>query len=108
MTYTVHRTFERGGVKVVEIRGGVRPLFVHREQGRYFQWDRPGVPVRNEDVIDLVEAALKVPRPIAEGPHPDRQCARCSTRFSPKGPCSYICEGCKSVSMVRAPRKVEA
>lgn len=106
------RTFNRGTDVIAEIRSDVRTLYVHRVQGKLYQWDRPGLPVRNQQLAEVAEGMLNPEPPRERKTYPERQCARpgCRVRFEPSGPKSYLCKDCRVATRGRPPgrRKVAA
>lgn len=101
------RIFYRDGEPVAEIKGDVRTLYIHREGGQLYHWDRPGLPVRNEEVAEMAGRMLDgKPEP---GRYPERQCARCPDRFDPTGPKNYLCPTCRAAArFIPTPRTVKA
>ncbi|TXH49105.1 MAG: hypothetical protein E6Q97_23280 [Desulfurellales bacterium] len=95
------RTFTRGTETIAEIRIAGRALYIHRNEGKLYHWLGKDKLVKNAELADLAESMLKVRRPARQGTYPERQCCRCTNRFTPKGPESYVCPGCKSESMKR-------
>lgn len=96
MTFEPIRTFTRGTETIAEIRIAGRTLYVHRKEGNLYHWLGKDKLVTNSDLAELAESMLGGCRT-----YPERQCCRCSNRFTPKGPESYVCPGCKSESMKR-------